>query len=106
MDVLTLGKTTTEKASQDGQGQKGHEQAVRRALPRTQIGRRAKPCDQRKASARNALSQPAGLGEGAEDRQAAISLIETARANPTLLMIEQIAAALRVTAGELLTSQK
>jgi ribosome-binding protein aMBF1 (putative translation factor) len=46
------------------------------------------------------------LAKVLKTEQAAISLIETARANPTLLMIEQIAAALRVTAGELLTSQK
>jgi DNA-binding XRE family transcriptional regulator len=42
------------------------------------------------------------LAEALGVEQAAVSLIETKRANPTLRMIEKIADAVHVTAGELL----
>ncbi|MDN4985561.1 helix-turn-helix transcriptional regulator [Bradyrhizobium sp. WYCCWR 13022] len=44
-----------------------------------------------------------GLAKALGVDQAAISLIERQRANPTLQMIQQIADALEVTVGELLT---
>jgi ribosome-binding protein aMBF1 (putative translation factor) len=46
------------------------------------------------------------LAKALQMEQSAVSLLENARSNPTLLILEQIAKALKVTLGELLSSRE